>query len=139
MLDALFGNLPVIEKSLSGLTAREQALAQNVANADTPGYKRIEVSYERQLRDAITQASSTDLPLETTDPRHYSLGPAATIEAVRPLVTQVTNESSRNDGNDVDIESEMAKLAETTIRYNTMAALAKNNFSVIQEVLRDVH
>ena len=141
MLESLFDSADVLQKSMQGLSARQRAIGENVANADTPGYKRVEVGFERKLRAAIKgKSAKEDLPLETTDDRHFSLGPLApSLDQVQPDLNQITNETYRNDGNNVDIEAEMSKLAETNVRYNTMATLSKNKFDSIKNLIRDLH
>lgn len=139
VLDSLFSNIDVIQTSLHGLTSRQRAIGQNVANADTPGYKRVEVAYEARLRQAIKKQKEAggELDMQASDARHFTLGPGAKAgEAV--TIRQVRDESYRNDQNNVDIELEMATLAETNIRYNTMATLARNKFDGIKTILREV-
>jgi flagellar basal-body rod protein FlgB len=140
LLESLFEGADVIQKSMQGLSARQRAIGDNVANADTPGYKRIQVGFERQLRSAIRAGSEPpELAMRTTSDRHFSLGPNATgLDQVKPEMVQVTNETYRNDGNNVDIEVEMANLAETNVRYNTMATLAKNKFDGMKNLIRDI-
>lgn len=140
MLDNLFGNIGVIEKSLNGLGARQRVIGENIANVDTPKYKRMEVAYEQQLRAAMKQEALTDdLPMATTAGRHFSLGPqASAVEDVHATLNQVTDETFRVDGNNVDVDTEMAKLAETNLRYNTMATLARNKFDGLKSILRDI-
>ncbi|MEB3328521.1 MAG: flagellar basal body rod protein FlgB [Candidatus Sericytochromatia bacterium] len=141
MLESLYGNVPILEKALHGLTARQRAIGENVANADTPRFKRLEVAYEAQLRAAVRAAGrpADELPLDRAHPLHLSLGPRATrVEEVVPLLRQVADETQRNDGNNVDIDAEMAKLAETNIRYNTMATLARNKFEGLKSLLKEV-
>ncbi|HEY9724431.1 MAG TPA: flagellar basal body rod protein FlgB [Oscillatoriaceae cyanobacterium] len=139
MLDSLFSNLPVLSASLDGLTQRQQAIGENVANADTPGYKRIEVSYEAKLRAAIQGDQGDGLPLEVNDARQFTLGPSANLSNFQPDVRRVTNEDYRNDKNDVDIEMEMANLANTNITYNTLATLTKDKFDDLKTIMRDIH
>lgn len=141
MLESLYGNVSILEKALHGLTARQRVIGENVANADTPRYKRMEVAYEAQLRAAMKAAGRRDdeLPLATNHPLHLSLGPHATrVDEVSPLLRRVADETQRNDGNNVDIDAEMAKLAETNIRYNTMATLARNKFEGLKSLLKEV-
>jgi flagellar basal-body rod protein FlgB len=140
LLESLFEGSDVLQKSLQGLSARQRAIGENVANADTPGYKRIQVGFERQLRKAIQKGSQDDeLSMRTNSDRHFSLGPNAVgLDQVKPEMTQVTGETYRNDGNNVDIEIEMANLAETNVRYNTMATLAKNKFDGMKNLIRDI-
>lgn len=141
MLDSLFGNLPVVQKGLQGLTARQRVIAENVANADTPRYKRMELAYEERLRTAVhaDEAAQGDLPMATTNTRHFELGPHGTsIDALRPEVHQVRDETYRNDGNNVDIEIEMAKLADTNVRFNTLATLSRQKFDGLKGLLREI-
>lgn len=138
MLDSLFENVNVIQHSLHGLTARQRAIGENVANADTPGYKRLEVTYERQLKAALDgkKAAKDELPLKTESSRHFQLGPLG--DTSMASLHRVDDQVYRNDKNNVDIEVEMTKLAETNIRYNTMATLARDKFEGIKGILRDI-
>jgi flagellar basal-body rod protein FlgB len=140
LLESLYGNIPIIAQALNGLSARQRAIGENIANADTPRFKRLEVAYEAQLRAAMKPtATADDVPMQTSNPLHFSLGPLASrVDDVRATLTSVQDETQRNDGNNVDIDAEMAKLAETNIRYNTMATLAKNKFEGLKTMLREV-
>lgn len=140
MLESLFENSDIYQKSMQGLTARQQAIGQNVANADTPGYKRVQVGFERQLRTAIKlKGKSEDLPMRTSSDRHFSVGPLANgLDDVKPELTQIADETYRNDQNNVDVEVEMSNMAETTVRYNTMAALAKGEFDGLKNLIREI-
>lgn len=140
MLEGLFGNVNVMEKALNGLSSRQRAIGENIANVDTPRYKRMEVEYEKQLRKALkAEAQTDDLPLATNSARHMSLGPNAPgVDDVHAVLTQVADESFRVDGNNVDVDAEMAKLAETNIRFNAMATMARNKFDGIKTILREV-
>lgn len=140
MLEGLFSNVTVLEKALNGLSSRQRVIGENIANVDTPRYKRMEVEYEKQLRKALKKdAQSDDLPLATNSARHLSLGPNAPgVEDVHATMTQVADETFRVDGNNVDIDAEMSKLAETNIRYNTMATMARNKFDGLKTILREI-
>lgn len=140
MLESLFGNVNVIGKAMNGLGARQRVIGENIANVDTPKYKRMEVAYEQQLRAALkAEATTDDLPMQATSSRHFSVGPLADgLDGVQATLAQVTDETIRTDGNNVDIDAEMAKLAETNLRYNTMATLARNKFDGLKSLLRDI-
>lgn len=140
MLESLFGNVNVIGKAMNGLGARQRVIGENIANVDTPKYKRMEVAYEQQLRAALkAEATTDDLPMQATSTRHFSVGPLADgLDGVQATLAQVTDETIRTDGNNVDIDAEMAKLAETNLRYNTMATLARNKFDGLKSLLRDI-
>ena len=138
LLDSLYGNLDVLQGSLHGLSARNKAIGENIANADTPGYKRLEVSFEGNLRKAMKAklAASDDLPLKTGAGRHFTLGPSG--DGSLTEMRKVMEQSYRNDGNNVNIDLEMANLAETNIRYNTMATLTRGKFEGLKNILREI-
>ncbi|WP_422657301.1 flagellar basal body rod protein FlgB [Paenibacillus sp. EC2-1] len=107
------------QKLQSGLDAanlRNQVLANNIANVDTPYFKRSDVSFESLLQKEMNGVKTT-LPGKRTDPRHFEIGPSSNI----PGISVNTDESSamNNNGNNVDVEREMSLLAENQLRYNS--------------------
>ncbi|MNR86798.1 Flagellar basal body rod protein FlgB [compost metagenome] len=134
MLDKLFGGtVGVLHASLTGLGHRQRALAENVANADTPHYKRFEVSYEAQLQAAVE--GGPQAPLAMTHPGHLSLGPQS-LTQFRPELRRAEDSTLRNDGNNVDIDVEMTRLAQTNVTYNAVAELMKRKMTGLKEVIR---
>ncbi|MDI6895091.1 MAG: flagellar basal body rod protein FlgB [Bacillota bacterium] len=99
-----------LERALEAAVRRNEALADNVANADTPGYKRQDVPFATELRRA-----GEKLALARTDPAHL---PGPRPAAVTPVVRETT--TGRPDGNNVDIEFELASLAENGLWYQTL-------------------
>lgn len=130
MLERLFGSLETLQQGLDGNAARLKAIGSNIANADTPNYKRKEVRFEQFL-----SSSSTELPLAATNPAHFglSVGPQADVSP------QWTDSSStlRNDGNNVDIDVEVTRLAQTHATYNTLSELVKRRMDGLKTVLRE--
>ena len=111
----------VIEKNLQGTAARFSATSRNIANANTPGYARRNVSFEDQLRDVIE--SGRRLRMTRTHEGHIPTAPHS-VAAVRPVETRITDEKYRLDGNNVDPEREMAILSETRMMYSAMSRFA---------------
>jgi flagellar basal-body rod protein FlgB len=120
-----------ISSWLRGLSQRQQATSNNIANIDTPGYQRQEVPFEAELQRAIGEGSTR---LTTTDPRHIAAGAAASNQ----LSTQATQllTSSRLDSNNVDIDQEMITMAETQMRYQAAASALNTKLSIIRDVIR---
>lgn len=134
MLDKLFGGTTsVLQAGLTGLGQRQRALAENIANADTPHYKRFEVSYEAQLQAAVGQSQAA--PLAVTQPGHLSLGPQG-IGQFHPELRRATDSTLRNDGNNVDIDVEMTRLAQTSLTYSAVADLMKRKMTGLKDVIR---
>lgn len=136
MLGALLDGpaLRAARTALTGLVRREQTIAANIANIDTPGYQRREVSFERALKASlggeVRQASMT-----TTDPRHFTTagrGPGNVPNSVIPRDVV----SARNDGNTVSIDEEMTLLAETQIRFQALSQTVGRRLSTLRTVIR---
>jgi len=115
-----------LRTALNGLSMRQQATANNIANYNTPNYKAARVSFEdslqRQLRDQVSVGSSARFGSDDAE--------AATVTVSRDQST-----SMRSDGNNVDLENEMARLAATVINYNTVSELVSIKLSILKSVI----
>jgi flagellar basal-body rod protein FlgB len=122
-----------LRQALQGYSVRQQALSQNLSNADTPNYKRVEVAFEEQLRDkaGLTEPS----PLMVTDDRHFPM-PADPV-GFHPVVSSDRGTTLRKDGNNVDIDQEMARLAQNEIGYNATTQFLSGRFSLLKYVISD--
>ena len=139
MFDRLFGkSTTVFTKAMSGLSARQRATAENIANVDTPGYKRLEVTFERELSRAAgkLEPGRFHLDLATTQPGHMSLDAASSLAEVTIRTSHSDETSLRNDGNNVDIDTEMTKLAQASFTYGAVADLMKRKMSGLHSVIR---
>jgi flagellar basal-body rod protein FlgB len=96
-----------LSRFLSYLSARQEVIAANIANADTPGYK---------TRDVETEFSS------------------AFAEA-RDAVAEVPGLAAKNDGNNVGIDREARLLAENTIRFNLAAQMLRGEIKEIRSAI----
>ena len=128
MLDFL--NSPVtrnLERSMDATALRSQLIAHNLANVNTPNYKRVDLDFASVLADA-TATNDAALPMTRTDARHLS----ATADDGTASQFQVTREwrtAAREDGNNVDVEFEMARDAENTLHFQALAASWKQQIS----------
>lgn len=122
----------VAEKDLEGLARRFQAVGSNLANANTPGYGRKEISFEDQLKKVVFGPDT--LLLEVTHNKHIPTGPL-NINAVQPLDHQIYDEKVRFDSNNVDVEIEMAKMTETRLAYQAMTRLMGKKSSMYRLVI----
>jgi flagellar basal-body rod protein FlgB len=127
MTDKLFGgHYPLLKQALHACALRQEAIAHNIANVNTPGYRRIDVSFEEFLRAAQTT------PLRTTDPRHIAIPPP---QPASPQVTSDEGAPMRPDGNTVDIDYEMAQLAENQIRFQALSQLISGRYQSLKTVI----
>ena len=131
MIDFGDSGLRTIQGWLDGLAGRREAIADTIANIDTPGYQRRTVDFETELRRSI---GTNRGPMSTTQPGHISqvrgVRGGLGLDGVSELV------SSRRDGNSVQIDQEMILLAETQMRYQAASAALNRKFALIREALR---
>lgn len=122
----------VLKKALDGASLRHQALAHNIANVDTPRYKRLDVDFKHQLRLALDKNVLRGI---TTRPRHIPIGPPR-IQDVEPKLFREGDTSMRNDKNNVDIDREMAELYKNSMYYVITARLLSAKYQRLDMVMR---
>lgn len=109
-----------LERSLDASTLRQKVIANNVANIDTPYFKRSEVRFEELLQQEINGGS---LQGYRTDPRHFYIGTPSKPE---PQIVQDNSSMINNNLNNVDIDYEMSLMAKNQLRYNVMIQEVSN-------------
>lgn len=125
----VFGYVDVLNKAADNSWFRNEILTNNLANVDTPGYKRKDVSFEKFLHSAL---EAPDNPYSTLNQRVRH----ADLDTVHSLVyTDHSTLSYRLDGNNVDNETEQAELASNQLTYNALIDSMNNEFSRIKMVL----
>ena len=112
---AAFG---LVNTALRASELRQQVYANNIANIDTPGYKRQGVQFESVLQQVMTNAASTSGGTAGSSGAAWNSATWAQLSQVQPQVTTDTTTAISNNGNNVDVNAEMAKLAENQLRYN---------------------
>jgi flagellar basal-body rod protein FlgB len=137
MLNPLLGDgrVETLQKALGGLARRQQALSSNIANVDTPGYKRQDVNFESDLRASMGGGTTR---LAATDARHMPLSTGGGSLFGAATADQGRTRSGRNDGNDVDVDYEMTKLAETSLRYQLLTQATSSRFGTLRELVSRV-
>lgn len=134
MLEKLTSHINLREKALDAAWTRNEAIAQNIANVDTPGYKKSTVAFEEYLDNALDKGGFKGF---TTDKRHIEIGGGSPESAKIRITKEYENLSTRLDGNNVDIESEMASLAKNDIRYNTLVQSVSDSYQKLKSVISE--
>ncbi len=129
----------LLEKGMDVAQKRHQVFADNLANVDTPHFKRSEVTFEAELRrviDANKSAYENEFPARLTDERHISFYHPRDIKDVqaRPQIDYLS--TMRNDGNNVDPEHEVAEQTKNMMTYQALTMLMNHNFRTIGIVNR---
>ena len=126
------GEIPLM-KALQGRMAwlgqRQQVLAQNVANADTPGYLAKDIPAP-SFRELVAGGASR-LPLAATQPAHLQ-GTRSSTELRAAPVKRAPRTLS---GNSVDVEQEMMKVSETASEHHLVASLYKKNLNLLRTAI----
>jgi flagellar basal-body rod protein FlgB len=139
MIDGIFASeiYQVLEKSLNAASMQHQMISNNISNVDTPGFKRSEVVFQSKLNEVLGFKEVAYLPLTVTNKNHIPIVPNLTVSDINPEIV-VNNETSlRTDDNNVDIDSEMSKLAENTAYYSSLAQLTSLKLGMLQSVISD--
>ena len=122
-----FNYINVLKKTADASWKRNEVISNNIANVDTPGYKRKDVQFESYLMGALTGDDSLDRRVANI--RMDSLN--------SQVYTEYANLSYRMDGNNVDIDTESSNLAENQIRYYALMDSMTQEFNRLKMVLQN--
>ncbi len=124
----VFDYVNVLGTSLDAAATRNDIINNNIANVNTPNYKRKDIRFETELKHAFARSNE-----DTVDARVKNLD----LEALTPeIYTDYAELSFRYDGNNVDINNEEAIQAKNTIKYNGMMDLLNRNFTQLKSVMK---
>ena len=120
MFDKLFGGDVFVAstRALDAYALRHQALSNNLANVNTPGYKRQDVRFEDQLAGALANKNNPH-----------------GVSGVQPTLTTINSSSQRLDGNNVDMEAENIDLATNTLRFEVISQQIAGQFTGLKSVI----
>ena len=121
-----------LNTSLNLRLINQNVISSNIANADTPGYKAKAMEFESALRDALGVGDR--MSLETTSPKHIS---HRDTDPVRLQIYEDPNGIESLDGNTVDRASEMAKLAENQILYDSSVEMLKKKLGMLKYAITE--
>ncbi len=127
--------LNFLEKSLDLRTRKQRVLATDIANADTPNFQSFDIMVEEALQKARKDGEEDGFRLVTTNPRHMALDEAPFPEPV-VRVQQADYYSLKTDGNTVDVDREMGKLAKNQIMYNTSVEIISRELRRLKNVIK---
>lgn len=117
--------------ALRGLTSRQEAITQNIANIDTPGYEAQTVSFEKAVQNVIDRDQSGDLSIAKTNTAHLASPVSSSTGFMREYRT---SSNYRADENNVDIDVEIMDMNETVMRYETITQLLARRYRLYKDV-----
>lgn len=128
MVNKLDEALRFQQTALSLRAARQELLASNIANADTPNYKAKDIDFAHALQNALTGASAS-LQASKTSSAHLGGNADGATLAVPELYRKPVQPSA--DGNTVDMDVERAQFADNALRYEASVKFVSEKFKSI--------
>lgn len=123
----IYNYINILDKAADAANMRNELIANNIANVDTPHYKRKDLDFETVLQAELAGGRTLNQSVNMANKDLSVLDPQ--------VFTDNSNLSYRLDGNNVDISTEEAYLAENTIRYQLLIDQMNQEFSRYQTVL----
>lgn len=120
-----YNYINVLQQAADASWLRNSIISNNIANVDTPNYKRSDVQFETYLIEQLAGGDTMDSYVDGMD--------LSTLEAT--IYTDNVNLSYRSDGNNVDIDTENAELAKNQIKYNVMTDAISQEFSRLKTAI----
>jgi len=129
---------PLLTAAMDYRAARQDMIASNIANADTPYYKPRDISFEDALvakKNEIfnKKDESHTLQMAITDEKHLTA--KSQDASTRPTLYYRDGHMARNDGNSVDLDVETTEMSKNSIMFNALVMASKKNKLIFQSVI----
>jgi flagellar basal-body rod protein FlgB len=122
MITGIDKSVNLLEKMLDVSATKHKVIANNIANINTPGYKKMEVSFAEQLEKVIKDTSANK------------------FDVFQPKIVvskEDTNVAIRNDGNNVDMDKEVSALMKNTLSYNVYTQLLAKKMELVKSAIEN--
>ncbi|MCQ1528007.1 flagellar basal body rod protein FlgB [Lutispora saccharofermentans] len=131
MIDRINKQTALMERALDAYWIRNEVISSNIANFETPGYKKFRVNFETLLNEEREKFSISSID---KNPKFLPIGKD------RPLLKEMTitrdhSTSMRKDGNNVDIDEENAELTKNSIKYNVVSNQLAKELSLLKQAI----
>ena len=124
----LYNHINVLDKAADASWTRNQVIANNLANVDTPNYKRKDVAFQAYLQAEMEGADTTTLQERISDIDLDALNATS--------YTDMAELSYREDGNNVDVDTENVELASNQLMYEALMNSISNEFDMIKAAMQ---
>jgi flagellar basal-body rod protein FlgB len=124
--------ISILHTALNASNLRQDVISNNIANAETPGYKSKQVVFENILKQQLS--NQTNFKGTRTDSRHFNIGLPSNLP--QPEVVELTETKIQNSGNNVDIEEEMTRLSKNALWYYTLTQQLNSEFQKLSIAIK---
>ena len=130
LLDGIYSRtIPGLIKAMDMSFRRNEAIVSNIANAETPGYRAVDMDFNKELEQAFGEDTSQ---LLKTNSKHMDTAAAG---GSAHMIADVSG-ATKPDGNNVDIDLQMGRLAYNAGRYSIAANLMRKKLGFVKEAIR---
>lgn len=133
MIDRIDSNMDLQRKALSLRAYRQELLASNIANGDTPNYKARDIDFKAALAGAMSTSGNDATALQVTNPNHQS------GQGTGPYGAQLkyrTEYQGAVDGNTVNMDVERAAFTENSVHLEALLTFVRNSFKDMQTAIQ---
>ncbi len=126
----------LLKDALNYRSMRQDMIASNIANADTPGYKPRDISFEQALvakKAELLKSPKDQLQMAVTNAHHMK--PKSEMSSYKPTLFFRDGHMARNDGNSVDIDVETTEMSKNSIMYNAVIRAMKKDGMIFKSVI----
>lgn len=133
MSSSLFSDdaLSVAALALKGLTARHQTISSNIANVDTPGYNAKQLDFETTLQSNLNKTASR-VSMAKTSSKHLDVNTSSSSSFY--TTSNRAGGTYREDGNNVDIDTELIDMSETNIKYQAISQEISSKLLLLKSI-----
>ncbi|MBV8490335.1 MAG: flagellar basal body rod protein FlgB [Candidatus Eremiobacteraeota bacterium] len=130
--------IDLLSNAIDGSGREQDQIANNIANVNTPGYRRGTTSFKDALAATLgTPASADDLALKTNDDRQFDINGAVAPQPYDPKAHVDETHQMRVDKSNVDVDQEMALLQQNSGYQQTMTGLLKKQYSWLRQAITE--
>jgi flagellar basal-body rod protein FlgB len=134
MISNVFGKTDLLERAISASAIRNEVISNNIANVETPNFKRSKVSFEEHLSREVGKYNLKGI---RSYERHIPIGERDFSDAKINIERDNKSLSMRLDGNNVDIENEMALLAQNQLRYTALVQTLSSRYARLRSAISE--
>ena len=121
--------IQALAASLKYRQLRQELIASNIANAETPGYKAKKIDFEEALARALDV--DNEMKMNASDAKHFNVGSGG-FNNLQPEIYEESNGVTSLDGNNVDRDQEMAEMAENKVMYDATVQLLNKKLGLLK-------
>ena len=139
-IEGIFNNtIGLLGKSVDLRAKNQNLIASNIANVETPNYVPKTLAFEQELQGALKSRQSGQMPVSTPHARHIPVRgghSGSSVQSVTGKIVETPAKTPGKDGNAVELEDEMGKMAENQIMFNASVQMLGKKFEGLRTAIK---